>query len=81
MAGNMAEYNRIVGIVGSDSSQTMINASEDMAQSSSENSTKAQESYLNLQNVIWNVADAVKGMSKGIRAGSNKLLGEPALPM
>ncbi len=75
MAGNMAEYNRIVGIVGSDSSQTMINASEDMAQSSSENSTKAQESYLNLQNVIWNVADAVKGMSKGIRAGSNKLLG------
>ncbi len=70
MAGNMDEYNRIVGEVAQDTSINMDAAAVSMAESISINSVNAQTSFENIQKKVWDLADAIKAASSGNRAGN-----------
>lgn len=71
MAGNMDEYNRIVGQVAEDTSINMDAAAVSMANSISINSVNAQESFLSLQKKVWDLADSIKAAASGDRAGNS----------
>ena len=75
MAGNMNEYNRIVGEVAQDTSKNMDAAAVSMANSISINSINAQTSFENMQKKVWDLADAIKAAGNGERAGNSGTYG------
>ena len=68
MAGNMDEYNRIVGEVAEDTSSNMDAAAVSMANSININSINAQTSFDNLQKKVHDLADAIKAAANGEKA-------------
>ena len=70
MAGNMEEYNRIVGEVAQDTSVNMDAAAVSMANSININSINAQNSFKSIQDSVWKLADSIKGAANGERTGS-----------
>lgn len=75
MAGNMDEYNRIVGEVAQDTSSNMDAAAANMANSININSINAQISFDNLQKKVHDLADAIKAAANGEKAGSSGTYG------
>lgn len=75
MAGNMDEYNRIVGEVAEDTSSNMDAAAVSMANSININSINAQTSFDNLQKKVHDLADAIKAAANGEKAGSSGTYG------
>lgn len=70
MAGNMDEYNRIVGEVAEDTSSNMDAAAANMAYSIDINSKNMEKSFADVQQSAWNLADSIQGAGKGERSGS-----------
>ena len=75
MAGNMDEYNRIVGEVAEDTSSNMDAAAVSMANSININSINAQTSFDNLQKKVHDLADAIKAAANGEKTGSSGTYG------
>ncbi len=75
MAGNMDEFNRIVGTVAQDMATNMDNAAVSMANSIHINSINSQTSFDNLQKKIWDLANSVKFAAKGERSGNSGIYG------
>jgi TP901 family phage tail tape measure protein len=70
MAGNMDEYNRIVGEVAKDTSVNMDRAAVSMANSININAINAQKSFEAMQQSVWSLADSIKAAANGERSGS-----------
>lgn len=70
MAGNMDEYNRIVGEVAEDTSSNMDAAAANMAYSIDINSRNMEKSFADVQQSAWNLADSIQGAGKGERSGN-----------
>ncbi|MCI9140470.1 MAG: hypothetical protein HFI78_12430, partial [Lachnospiraceae bacterium] len=70
MAGNMDEYNRIVGEVAIDSSSNMNLSALSMATTIDVNSSHAQDSITALQKKAHEGAKSIKAMGKGETGGS-----------
>ncbi len=75
MAGNMHEYNTVVGNVAQNTSDNIGKAASSMADSISKNSVKAQQSIENIQKKAWDVADSIKDMSTGKHGGKSGIYG------
>ena len=71
LAGNMDEYNRIVGEVARDSADNMGGAAYHMADALDKNTRAAQTSMNSLQKKIWDVADAIANMAQGKKGGDS----------
>lgn len=70
MAGNMDEFNRIVGEVAQDTSVNMDNAAVSMANSININAINAQNSFKAMQQSVWSLAESIRAAASGERAGS-----------
>lgn len=75
MAGNMDEYNRIVGEVAKDTSVNMDRAAVSMANSININAINAQKSFESMQKKVWDLADSIKAAANGDRAGNSGIYG------
>ena len=75
MAGNMDEYNRIVGEVAKDTSVNMDRAAVSMANSININAINAQKSFESMQKKVWDLADSIKSAANGDRAGNSGIYG------
>ena len=75
MAGNMDEYNRIVGEVAKDTSVNMDRAAVSMANSININAINAQKSFESRQKKVWDLADSIKAAANGDRAGNSGIYG------
>lgn len=73
MAGNMDEYNRIVGNVAQDTATNMDAAAVQAAKSIDINTVNSQKSWQALKNKIGDVADAIKAAPSGEKAGSDTI--------
>lgn len=73
MAGNMDEYNRIVGEVAEDISVNMDKAAVNMATSVKVNAAASHESFKALMGTVWELADAIKGAANGVRSGTSTI--------
>lgn len=74
MAGNMDEYNRIVGEVAQDSSFNMDQSAKQMAESISINAINSQESFKAMQDAVHQLAESIAG------AGNGEITGAPITP-
>ena len=71
MAGNMDEYNRIVGEVAKDTAVNMDSAAVSMANSININAINAQNSFKAMQDSVWSLADSIKAAANGERGGNS----------